>query len=54
MAQIIVRNLDDAIVERLKARAHDNDRSLEAGRRRFGISWRNRPRWKMPRLAKLP
>jgi antitoxin FitA len=30
MAQIIVRNLDDAIVDRLKARARDNDRSLEA------------------------
>jgi antitoxin FitA len=30
MAQIIVRNLDDSVVERLKARAHDNDRSLEA------------------------
>lgn len=30
MAQIIVRNLDDAIVDRLKARARDNDLSLEA------------------------
>jgi antitoxin FitA len=30
MAQIIVRNLDDAIVERLKARARTNERSLEA------------------------
>ena len=30
MAQIIVRNLDDAVVERLKSRARDNDRSLEA------------------------
>jgi antitoxin FitA len=30
MAQIIVRNLDDSVVERLKARARDNDRSLEA------------------------
>jgi plasmid stability protein len=30
MAQIIVRNLDDTIVDRLKARARDNDRSLEA------------------------
>jgi antitoxin FitA len=30
MAQIIVRNLDDIIVDRLKARARDNDRSLEA------------------------
>jgi plasmid stability protein len=30
MAQLIVRNLDDAVVERLKARARDNDRSLEA------------------------
>ncbi|MCX6674068.1 MAG: hypothetical protein NTY37_09860 [Methanothrix sp.] len=25
-----MRNLDDSVVERLKARAHDNDRSLEA------------------------
>ena len=30
MAQIIVRNLDDFVVERLKARARDNGRSLEA------------------------
>lgn len=30
MAQIIVRNLDDAVVERLKAQAKDNNRSLEA------------------------
>ena len=30
MAQIIVRNLDDAVVARLKARARDNHRSLEA------------------------
>ncbi len=30
MAQIIVRNLDEAVVDRLKARARTNDRSLEA------------------------
>ena len=30
MAQIIVRNLDDAIVETLKKRAERNNRSLEA------------------------
>lgn len=30
MAQIIVRNLDDAVVDLLKARARTNDRSLEA------------------------
>lgn len=30
MAQIIVRNLDDVVVDRLKTRARDNDRSLEA------------------------
>jgi len=30
MAQIIVRNLDDAVVKRLKARAKANGRSLEA------------------------
>lgn len=30
MAQIIIRNLDDAAVERLKARARGNGRSLEA------------------------
>lgn len=35
MAQIIVRNLDDAVVERLKARARENDRSLEAEVRRI-------------------
>ncbi len=30
MAQIIVRNLDDDVVIRLKMRAQDNNRSLEA------------------------
>jgi plasmid stability protein len=30
MAQIIVRNLDDTVVTRLKARARANGRSLEA------------------------
>lgn len=30
MANLTIRNLDDEIVERLKARARDNDRSLEA------------------------
>lgn len=30
MAQIVVRNLDDAVVDRLKARAEQNNRSLEA------------------------
>jgi plasmid stability protein len=30
MAQIIVRNHNDAVVDRLKARARENDRSLEA------------------------
>ena len=30
MAQILVRNIDDAVVERLKARARNNNRSLEA------------------------
>lgn len=30
MAQIIVRNLDDAVVNRLKERAEQNNRSLEA------------------------
>ena len=30
MAQIIVRNLDDAVVNRLKERADQNNRSLEA------------------------
>jgi antitoxin FitA len=30
MAQILVRNIDEAAVERLKARARTNDRSLEA------------------------
>ena len=29
MAQILVRNLDDALVERLKARARQNHRSLQ-------------------------
>ncbi len=30
MAQILIRNLDDAVVERLKVRAKGNGRSLEA------------------------
>lgn len=30
MAQIIVRNLDESVVDRLKTRARENDRSLEA------------------------
>lgn len=30
MAQILVRNLDDDVVERLKARAKANSRSLQA------------------------
>lgn len=30
MANLTIRNLDDAVVERLKARAKENDRSLEA------------------------
>jgi len=30
MAQIIVRNLEDDVVDRLKARAKTNERSLEA------------------------
>lgn len=30
MAQLIVRNLDEAVVHRLKARAERNNRSLEA------------------------
>ncbi len=30
LAQIIVRNLDDAVVDRLKVRARTNERSLEA------------------------
>ena len=30
MAQVLVRNLDDAVVERLKARAAAKQRSLEA------------------------
>ena len=30
MAQIIVRNLDDSVVERLKSRARNEGRSLEA------------------------
>ena len=30
MANLTIRNLDDAVVDRLKERAKDNDRSLEA------------------------
>lgn len=30
MATVTIRNLEDAVVERLKARARDNERSLEA------------------------
>ncbi len=30
MANLTIRNLDDAVVEKLKARAKENERSLEA------------------------
>lgn len=30
MATVTIRNLDDAVVEKLKSRARDNHRSLEA------------------------
>ncbi len=30
MAQVLVRNLDESVVEKLKARAADNGRSLQA------------------------
>jgi len=30
MAQVVIRNLDDAVVRRLKERAHRHQRSLEA------------------------
>lgn len=30
MATLTIRNLDDAVVEKLKERARDNERSLEA------------------------
>ena len=30
MANLTIRNLDDAVVERLKKKAKDNERSLEA------------------------
>ena len=30
MGQILVRNLDESVIERLKARARNNGRSLEA------------------------
>ena len=35
MAQILVRNLEDSLVERLKQRARENHRSLESEVRRI-------------------
>ncbi|MEM9596016.1 MAG: Arc family DNA-binding protein [Acidobacteriota bacterium] len=35
MAQILVRNLEDALVDRLKRRAHEHHRSLESEVRRI-------------------
>ena len=48
MAQIIVRNLDDTVVDRLKARAGI---TIVPWRQRSGRSWSNRPRWTWPKLA---
>ena len=35
MAQILVRNLEDSLVDRLKQRAHEHHRSLESEVRRI-------------------
>ena len=43
MATVTIRNLDKEVVEKLKARAKDNDRSLEAEIRALLADAANRP-----------
>ncbi len=43
MATVTIRNLDNEVVEKLKARAKDNDRSLEAEIRALLADAANRP-----------
>ncbi len=43
MATLTIRNLDDEVVEKLKERARDNERSLEAELRALLTEMANRP-----------
>ena len=43
MANLTIRNLDDEVVDKLKERARDNDRSLEAELRALLTEMANRP-----------
>lgn len=43
MGTVTIRNLDDAVIERLKERARDNDRSLEAEIRALLTEMSERP-----------
>ena len=43
MASLTIRNLDDQVVERLKTRARDNQRSLEAEVRALLMDAASRP-----------
>ena len=52
MANALVRDLDDQVYERLKARAVGNNRSLEAELRES--SWRPRSRSVWPRRGPAP
>jgi len=54
MATLTIRNLDDTVVERLKERARDNERSLEAEVRALLAQAAERPsRKKFIELAEL-
>lgn len=43
MGTVTIRNLDDSVIERLKERARDNDRSLEAEVRALLTEMSERP-----------
>ena len=43
MANLTIRNVDDAVVEKLKARAKENERSLEAEVRALHTEAAERP-----------
>jgi antitoxin FitA len=46
MANLTIRNVDDDIVEALKARAKSNNRSLESEIRQILVDQARRPSWR--------
>lgn len=46
MANLTIRNVDDDIVETLKARAKSNNRSLESEIRQILVDQARRPSWR--------